>query len=159
MSSYKSRNSYRTPRKPKFVLLPTGERFYIKIGHTIGHLNVFVFIRKQSNNKMAAGITFTNQICPNHAMYEDDMDDGMVGNGLTLAGSGIFNIGNSKLRAIKRKAPKIANILFNTSTGLASTFGNENTQRRAQNAQLARSVIQGAGRCVPAQGLRHKMGN
>ena len=55
---------------------------------------------KQSNNKMAAGITFTDQIYPNHAMYEDDMDDGMVGNGLTLAGNGIFNIGNSKLRAI-----------------------------------------------------------
>ena len=29
MSSYKGRNSYRTPRKPNFVLLPSGERFYI----------------------------------------------------------------------------------------------------------------------------------
>ena len=29
MSSYKGRNSYRTPRKPKFVLLSSGERFYI----------------------------------------------------------------------------------------------------------------------------------
>ena len=29
MSSYKGRNSYRTPRKPKLVLLPSGERFYI----------------------------------------------------------------------------------------------------------------------------------
>ena len=108
---------------------------------------------------MAAGITFTDQIYPNHAMYEDDLDDAMIGNGLTLAGNGIFNIGNSKLRAIKRKAPKIANRLFNTSIGLAGAFGNENTQRRAQNAQLARSVIEGAGRCVPAQGLRHKMGH
>ena len=108
---------------------------------------------------MAAGITFPDQIYPNHAMYEDGMDDGMVGNGLTLAGNGVFNIGNSKLRAIKRKAPKIANKLFNTTIGLAGTFGNENTQRRAQNAQLARSVIEGAGRHFPAQGLRHKMGH
>ena len=108
---------------------------------------------------MAAGITFTDQIYPNHAMYEDDMDDEMVGNGLTLAGGGIFNIGNSKLRAVRRKAPKIANRLFNTSIGLANTFGNENTRRRAQNAQLARFVIEGSGRCVPAQGLRHKMGH
>ena len=108
---------------------------------------------------MAAGITFTGQMYPNHAMCEGDMDDAMVGNGLTLAENGIFNIGNSKLRAIKRKALKIANKLFNTTIGLAGTFGNENTQRRAQNIQLARSVIEGAGRCVPAQGLRHKMGH
>ena len=108
---------------------------------------------------MVAGITFTDQIYPNHAMYEDGMDDAMVGGGLTLAGNGIFNIGNSKLRALKRKAPKIANKLFNTSIGLANTFDNENTQRRAQNAQLARAVIEGSGRCVPAHGLRHKMGH
>ena len=108
-----------------------------------------------------SGINTSELMYPTHAMYEDEMSGNRVnlaGNGLYLAGNGPFNIGNSKIRAIKKHAPKVANKLFNTSVALAGIFGNESTQRRAQNAQLARSVIEGASHCVPAQGLRHKMG-